>query len=223
MFHPLEQNTVVNRSQPNKLILGDCVQVLDDLPANSIDLTVTDPPYLVNYRSRDGRSIDGDQSGEWLKPAFDQIFRVMKWDSICISFYGWNRIDLFMDAWKSAGFIPVGHLVWQKRYASNARFVAYSHEQAYILAKGRPQIPAHPLRDVQAWDYSGNRHHPTEKSPKILEPLIQSFSKADDVVLDPFSGSASTAQAAMNTGRRFIAIEKDQKYYEISKHRLNVM
>jgi len=203
------------------LVLGDCIEILKTMSANCVDLTVTDPPYLVNYRDRSGRQIEGDQTGEWLNPAFTEIFRVMKWDSLCVCFYGWHKIDFFMHAWKRAGFRPVGHLVWHKPYASNARFLAYTHEQAYLLAKGRPEMPIDPLSDVQPWAYSGNRLHPTQKSTQIIEPLIESFSRPGDTVLDPFAGSGSTAQAALNTGRCYLAIEKDLNYFEIARQRLN--
>lgn len=217
-IHPPANNR--HEQSLNHHFNGDCIDVLKSLPAGSVDLTVTDPPYLVNYKDRDGRSIQGDCISDWLKPSFAKIFRVMKPHSFCISFYGWHKIDVFMDAWKSAGFQPVGHLVWHKRYASRSRFLAYTHEQAYLLVKGRPYVPEVPLRDVQPWEYSGNELHPTQKSTRILEPLIRSFSNPGDVVLDPFSGSASTAVAALNTGRRFIAIEKDKRYYDIAKRRI---
>lgn len=53
-----------------------------------------------------------------------------------VSFYGWNRVDRFMAAWKNAGFSVVGHLVFTKTYTSKAAYVGYRHECAYILAKG---------------------------------------------------------------------------------------
>ncbi len=92
-----------------------------------------------------------------------------------VSFYGWNRIDRFMAAWKRAGFSVVGHLVFTKNYTSKSAYVAYRHECAYILAKGRPALPQKPLPDVQGWKYSGDRHHPTEKPVSSLQPLIESF------------------------------------------------
>ncbi len=52
-----------------------------------------------------------------------------------VSFYGWNRVDRFMSAWKNAGFSVVGHLVFTKNYTSKAAYVGYRHECAYILAK----------------------------------------------------------------------------------------
>lgn len=199
---------------------GDCIHILRSIPTGSVDLVVTDPPYLVNYRDRQNRSILNDTDPFWLKPAFSQTFRVLKANSLCISFYGWHEVDTFMSAWKSAGFRPVGHIVWPKRYTSRTGYLAYAHEQAYLLAKGRPPRPSAPLRDVQRWHYSGNRQHPTQKSVEILKPLVRTYSKPGDLVLDPFCGSGSTAMAAKLTGRRYLAIEKDTRYFTTAQRRL---
>ena len=59
-----------------------------------------------------------------------------------------NRADLFLNAWKTAGFRVVGHIVFAKSYASKSTFVGYTHESAYLLAKGRPQTPDRPIPDV---------------------------------------------------------------------------
>ena len=147
----------------NRILHGDCVYVLRQLPAQSIDFVLTDPPYLVRYRSRDGRTVANDDNDRWMKPAFAEMFRLLKPGSLALSFYGWNRVDRFFDAWKAAGFAVVGHLVFRKRYASSSRFFEYRHESAYLLAKGRPALPATPLPDVLDWTYTGNKRHPTEK------------------------------------------------------------
>jgi len=62
--------------------------------------TLTDPPYLVGFRDRSGRSIAGDVTDEWLQPASNEMYRVLKKDALMVSFYGWNRVDRFMAAWK---------------------------------------------------------------------------------------------------------------------------
>ena len=130
------------------ILHGDCIEALKTVPDETVDLVVTDPPYLVNYKDRSGRSILGDDNGDWLKPAFAQIHRVLKNHAFCISFYGWGEVDKFMTAWKDVGFRPVGHLVWHKRYASNSKYLNYRHEQAFLLAKGRPPIPHKVLDDI---------------------------------------------------------------------------
>src|SRR5690606_16036040 len=122
-------------------------------------------------------------------------------------FYGWNTVDLFLSAWKGAGFAPVGHIVWHKEYASRTGYLQARHEQAYLLAKGRPARPGKPLPDVQPWEYTGNKWHPTEKAVSVFRPLIESFSRPGDLVLDPFSGSGSSAVAAAFAGRKYLGIE----------------
>jgi adenine-specific DNA-methyltransferase len=204
----------------NRIINGDCVSVLADLPANSIDLVLTDPPYLVNFHDRSGRSISGDDNGRWLKPAFRQIYRVLKPGRFCVSFYGWNKVDEFFAAWKAAGFRPSGHLVWPKNYASSRGMLAYQHEQAYLLAKGNPARPARPLPDVLEWRYTGNRLHPTQKPVPALKPVIEAFTRRGDTVLDPFCGSGSTLLAAKILGRRYIGIELEREYCAAAQRRL---
>ncbi len=137
-----------------------------------------------------------------------------------LRFYGWNRVDIFMQAWKAAGFRVVGHLVFTKTYASKSAFVGYQHESAYLLAKGRPPLPAKPLPDVMPWQYTGNRHHPTEKPVSVLQPLIETFTKPGDLVLDPFAGSGSTCVAADQSGRRWIGIELLEQYHAAGLRRL---
>ena len=62
--------------------------------------------------------------------------------------------------------------------------------------------------------------HPTEKPVELLEYLIKTYSNENDVILDNCMGSGSTGVAALNTNRRFIGIELDEKYFNIAKNRL---
>ena len=141
----------------SRFMRGDSVEIMANFPDNSIDFILTDPPYLVGFKDRSGRSIAGDVSDEWVLPASREMFRVLKNNSLAVSFYGWNRVDIFMQAWKTAGFRVVGHLVFTKTYSSKSAFVGYQHESAYLLAKGRPPLPVKPLPDVMPWQYTGNR------------------------------------------------------------------
>lgn len=204
----------------NRIILGDCVVVMGRMPPASVDFIATDPPYLVNYQSRDGRSIANDTTDEWLRPACARMYRVLKDNRFLLCFYAWNRIDRFFAAWKAAGFRPVGHLVWVKRYASSERFVGYSHESAYLLAKGHPQQPRSVIRDILEWRYTGNSLHPTQKPVMALRPPIAAFTKPGEIVLDPFVGSGTTAVAAKSLGRRYIGIDIEPKYAVCAQNRL---
>jgi adenine-specific DNA-methyltransferase len=70
------------------------------------------------------------------------------------------------------------------------------------------------------WEYTGNRHHPTEKPLSILRPLIETFTQPGAIVLDPFAGSGSTCVAAQECGRRWIGIELLEQYHAAGLRRL---
>src|ERR1039458_1729488 len=204
----------------NRVINAHCLAALTQLPDASVDFVLTDPPYLVGYRDRHGRSISGDVDGQWLKPAFAEVFRVLKPGRFCVSFYGWQKADEFLAAWRSVGFHPVGHLVWVKSYASKRGLLASQHEQAYLLAKPPTGCPPQVLPDVLDWQYTGNVLHPTQKPVRSLKPVIEAFTRRGEVVLEPFCGSGSTLLAAKILGRRYIGIELDAEYAKTAQGRL---
>ncbi len=217
MNQQVKQNT---QTIQQSIVQGDCIQVMQSWPANSVNFILTDPPYLVNYRDRTGRSIANDIDGKWLPAAFSEMYRLLEPNRFCVSFYGWSRTDLFFQAWRAAGFRVVGHLTFPKRYTSKTSFVRYQHEGAYLLAKGHPETPEYVIGDVLDWTYSGNKLHPTQKPLGVLLPLIKSFSKPGDMVLDPFAGSGSTCVAAKAVGRQYLGIELDKNYHRIGNERL---
>ena len=209
--------------QTNCILQGDCVQVLRAFPAGAANFVLTDPPYLVRYRDRSGRTIANDNNSQWLLPAFSQVYRVLQDDAFCLSFYGWNHADQFIAAWRQAGFRLAGHVVFKKRYGSSTRFFHHHHEQAYLLAKGQVEPPAAPFPDVLDWRYTGNRLHPTQKPVDVLSPFIHAFTKPGDLVLDPFCGSGSSLVAAKQQGRNFLGVELDPVHHRTACQRLGCL
>jgi adenine-specific DNA-methyltransferase len=94
----------------NTILQGDCLSILPQLAAGSINFVLTDPPYITRYKSRDGRTVPNDDNAAWLAPAFAEIYRVLSPASFCVSFYGWPHADRFLTAFRAAGFRVVGHL-----------------------------------------------------------------------------------------------------------------
>jgi adenine-specific DNA-methyltransferase len=204
----------------NTIIHGDCLKVLPELAAGSVNFILTDPPYLTRHKPRDGRTVPGDDNDAWLKPAFAEMHRVLQDDTFCVSFYGWPQADKFIAAYKAAGFRMVGHIAFPKRYTSSTRFLRYQHECAHLLAKGNPKQPRETIGDVIDWTYSGNKLHPTQKPLSVLLPLVETFSAPQGTVLDPFTGSGSSLLAAKTLGRSYLGIELDQNYHAIASRRL---
>lgn len=216
----MQVHTADNNQFIDQIIHGDCIEIMRRMPRNTVDFILTDPPYLVNYRDRTGRSIQNDSDDNWLKPAMAEAYRVLKPNRLMLCFYGWPRAEQFLEAWREAGFRPVGHLVFRKSYTTKARFFKYQHEQAYLLAKGDPQVPKHPLSDVQRFHYTGNKLHPTQKAVMSLAPIVRAYSLPEGLVLDAFCGSASTCAAALLTGRKYMGLELDGKYFQQATERM---
>ena len=207
----------------NTILNADCLKALPMLQDRSVNFILTDPPYITNYKSRDGRRVPNDDNDKWLRPAFAEMYRVLANDSFCVSFYGWPMADRFMQAYRAAGFRIVGHLMFPKRYASinplsalPARIRASSgerqsppaakaHRRRYRMGIYRQQAPSHAKTRIGAPAAGGD----------IL--------RAQDTVLDPFTGSGSSLMAAKTLGRSYIGIELDAKYHGIARKRLETI
>lgn len=206
--------------QKNNIYQGDAAQLLTSFQEQSVDLVVTYPPYLVNYKDRTGRRIANDTNPEAVLSVFAPLARVMKQNSYAVCFAGWSALPQFAAAWEAAGLKIVSQIIWQKSNASRHSYTQYRHESAYVLAKGNPVKPRNPLPSVMEWVYSGNRRHPTEKAVEIIAPLVRSFSKPEGLICDPFSGSGSTSVAAALNNRDYIGIDIDPAHVATARARL---
>ncbi len=148
----------------SRLILGNCVDIMSGFPERAVDFILTDPPYLVGFRDRSGRSIAGDRTDEWLQPACNQMYRVLKKDALLVSFYGWNRVDRFHGGLEKCRFqrgrTPGIH---QKTTRQNPRMSATAMNALTCWRKAVRPCHRTRCRMSSAGSISGNRHHPTEK------------------------------------------------------------
>lgn len=216
IMNPLKQD----RSRGH-LYFGDCIEVMQKFSPESVDMILTDPPYIARYQDRKGRTLHGNFSFDWIEPSVKQMARVLKTHGVMISFYGWLHVEKFMSAWKDAGLQPVGHLVFPKSYASKTGYLRYQHDCAYVLVHKNAEVkPNFIMSDVRDWKHSGNVLHPTQKPVKPLIRLIECFTQQDDIILDPFMGSGSSLVAARACKRRSVGIEIDPTYFQTAKRRL---
>ena len=196
----------------NKIHLGDCMDFLKRIPDKSIDLVLTDPPYGINY----GKQLKGVKikngwrdwgTPEWdkerpKKEIFDEILRISKNQVI----WGGNYF---------ADMLPPsqGWLVWDKG------------QRNFSLADGELAWTSYD-RALRIFTYSraaalqDGKIHPTQKPEQLIKWVLSKCSKEGDLILDPFSGSGTTAIACHNLKRRFICIEKDFDYWKASCKRL---
>ena len=180
------QATVQNRFI-NTITQGDCINVMRQMPADSVDFILTDPPYLVNFRDRMGRTIQNDTNTNWLKPAMPKPIEYSSRtaDAVLLRL---AEGRYFLEAWREAGFQPVGHLVFRKSYTTKATdFLKYQHEQAYLLAKGRRRDDWR--RDFR---YDGDAIHRQQAASDaegcdVSAPHRPAYSLPGDTILDCFA------------------------------------
>ena len=180
---------------------------------------LTDPPYFVRYKDRSGRTIRNDRyPGQSSTPL--TTFTAAEAEQLCVSFYGWNRVDLSSPRGRArASRLSAISSSARPTPPRNASCGTRTNPPTFSRRAG-PSCPPTPISDVLPWHYSGNHSHPTEKSVDTLKPIIEAFTKPGDVVLDPFAGSGSSLVAAALLGRQYIGIELEQKYCDLARRRL---
>lgn len=212
-----------------QLMQGDCLELMKDIPDDSVDMILTDPPYgmdLSPQRSTskfNGVKIINDDTLEWTPTFFKQCFRVLRKDAAAFFFCSHHSVGDFIKSGKEAGFSVKNLLVWDKDWFGMGNNWRPNFELILLLTNGKFQTKSKNKSNILKYRrLSGQKLvHPTEKVIPLLEELLLEPDYFNNVVLDPFMGSGTTGVACVNTGRRFIGIEKDEKYFEIAKNRIN--
>lgn len=217
----------------------DCLRVIRNIPNESIDLIVTDPPYKVT-----SRGCSGTMGGYWKEKKakqeliFDynnisceeylpEFYRILKDKSIL--YLMCNNVNLreMLNQGKKAGFRFVKCLIWEKGNKICGKYYMGCFEYICLFRKGgdrpinncgTPDILKVPIKKLKGPD--GRNLHDTEKPVVLMKILVENSSNENDVVLDPFMGIGTTGIACINTNRNFIGIEVDEKYFNIAKERV---
>ena len=209
-----------------KLLQGDCLELMKDIPDGSVDLVLTDPPYGMafksNYRKVKYNEIKNDKSLEFIEKYVGECFRILKHNTAVYFFCSWHNVDVFKRAIEKK-FKIKNILIWEKNNTSMGDLKASyapKYEMIIFAHKGRKLLNGFRYADIIKANRTGNKLHPTEKPVDILELFIKNSSNENAVVFDGFMGSGSTGVACVNTNRNFIGIELDENYFNIAKERI---
>ena len=214
-----------------KLYQGDCLKIMGGIKDKSVDLIVTDPPYLMNYQSNRRKKEDRfdkikNDKGNYMliQDYLEECHRIMKDNTAIYCFCSWHNIDFFKNEFEKH-FKLKNILVWNKNnhgtgdlkgsYAPKHEFILFGH-------KGRTLLREKRIADViDCPKISSNKlTHPTEKPQDLLEIFIKQSSDVGSIIFDGFMGTGSCGIAAKKLNRNFIGIELDEKYFNIAKDRL---
>jgi site-specific DNA-methyltransferase (adenine-specific) len=214
---------------------------LRDLPANSIDGVITDPPYStgavtlagkqapppVKYQSSATKKRYPDMLGDgkdqrsfltWATMWLTEAWRVAKDGAPVLIFTDWRQLPIVTDALQAAGFFWRGIVVWNKRcgrpmrgeFKRDCEFIVYGSKGRYKPASRvcLPGLYSHAVNPAKKLHISG-------KPLALLKELMEII-PAGGTVLDPFAGGGTTAKAALQTGRKCIAVERSEEYARIA-------
>jgi len=214
----------------SQLYLGDCLDILQTLPDESVDCIISDPPYGINYRSRSHSlaltriANDGQEAYGLLDAALAIACKKLKPDRHVFIFTNFQAYE-YMAPIVRKYFRQKGALVWIKNNGTRGDLKgSFSrwHEDIIHACKGRAILQGKRERDVLEFAKvpAHAMAHVTEKPVKLLEYLISKSTLEGEVVLDPFMGSGSTCVAAQNLGRRYIGIEMEPTWFAVAQARL---
>ena len=222
-----------------KLINGDCLDTLKNIPNESIDLIVTDPPYPTTSRGNAGNSggmlqKDINKKGKVFthnnincKEYAPEFYRLLKDGSHC--YVMTNHINLIdmLNTFTDVGFHFIKSLIWNKGNKIMGQYYMSQYEYILFFRKGKgKKINNCGTSDIlsisnkKTKDKDGKNIHDTEKPIELMEVLVNNSSQENELVLDPFMGVGSTGLACIKNNRNFIGIEIDENYFNIAKIRL---
>jgi len=205
-----------------KVLHGDCLEIMNNMPDGCVDLVLTDPPYGIGEsneknRARGNKAVATDYgSYSWderrIEPEY--IREVIRASRNQIIFGGNYYSDLLpaSPCW----------ITWDKRTADIGINDFADGELAWTSFKKSSRI----VRYMWNGMWQGNmkdkekRVHPTQKPSFVMEWILARFSVGNDIVFDPFCGSGTTLVAAKMLGRRFIGIDIEERYVKIAEERL---
>lgn len=230
----------------NKIICGDCVEVMQKMPDKSIDLAVTSPPY--NLKNSTGNGMKDGRGGKWAnaklqngythhddcmphekyvawqRKCLEEMMRLLKDNGAIFYNHKWRvQNGLLQDRQDIVSGFPVRQIIiWHRNGGINFNkgYFLPTYEVIYLIAKkGFKLAPkANAFGDV--WDIGQdlNNPHPASYPVELMERIIGSTDA--EVVLDPFMGSGTTAIAAKKLGRKYIGIDLSPEYCKMAEDRI---
>ncbi len=213
----------------NKIFQGDCLEIMKKIPDKSIDCLITDPPYSIGTTSTGNRGswLDNNLIKPFFSIWFGEIKRVLKDDADWYINTDWRTYSFLYPI--ATEYLSVKNcIVWDYEWIKAGSHYRFSHE--FILygnkvsGKKRKFAPSKENRDV--WrippvNFTTSKNHPAEKPTGLIKKMLENSTKEDDVVLDTFSGSGTTAVACKEMNRKYIGIEIDPNYVKVSNKRLS--
>jgi site-specific DNA-methyltransferase (adenine-specific) len=231
----------------NKIICGDCLDTMREIPSQSIDLIVTSPPYNLKNSTGNGMK-SNTKSGKWAGAALQngyshhndcmpheeyaswqnaclaEMFRLIKNDGAIFYNHKWRvQGGLMQDRQDIVNGFPLRQIIIWKRKGGinfNPGYFLPTYEVIYLIAKSDFKLvdKANSIGDVWEFGQEMKNEHPAPFPIALIHRIIASTTAR--LILDPFNGSGTTSVVAAGLGRDFIGIEISPDYCQMAEERL---
>lgn len=206
----------------NKIIQGDCLEVMRGMPDKSVDLVLTDPPYGINADKGVGGFGSSGHKAKHYKGGWDDSTPPVEYFSEILRVG--KKVIIFGGQFFTDKLPPNGHwIVWDKKGAITFDNPFGDCELAWTNISKKSVKKYTVIQQGFITEDESPRLHPTQKPDVLMSKIILDYSEENDLVLDPFAGSCTTLMACKNLNRRCICIEKEKDYVNICHERLSAM
>jgi site-specific DNA-methyltransferase (adenine-specific) len=231
----------------NKIICADSLSIMRQMPDNCLDLVVTSPPYNLKNSTGNGMSantksgkwagnplqngyshysdnIPNDEYAEWQYNSLKEMYRLLKDDGAIFYNHKWRVQDgLMQDRKDIIRDLPVRQIIiWRRKggFNFNPGYFLPTYEVIYMITKPNFVLApkANAFGDVWEFTQEMKNEHPAPFPVALIHRIITSTNAK--LILDPFSGSGTTAIVAMGLKRNFIGIELSPDYCKLSEERI---
>ena len=242
------QNMFENK--PYCICNEDCMQVLNKMPDDSVDLILTDPPYNLGLFMKNRATnlkamrpnffgaagwddLEFDAWKESMDAMFKECARVSKVGGSMIVFMSIIKVETIIQLASKHGFYYKTTGIWHKLNPMprnmNLHFINSTETWIYFTYKKHTGTfnnegkAVHDFFETAVTPSGEKKHgkHPTQKPVALMEQFVKLLTNEGDVVFDPFMGAGSSGVAALEHGRKFIGAELSSEYCEISERRLS--
>lgn len=228
----------------NKIYNKNCILGLNRMIKENmkVNLIIADPPYVISKKSQFNTMKDrknprnGTDFGEWDKefnnrPWIKKSYEVLNNGGSLLVFNDFKKATEIIKYAQKAGFVYKDTLIWKKTNPMprnrDRRYVPDVEMIIWLVKPGKWTFNRQNLKYESsilsfASESGGafKRYHPTQKPTKLIEYLIKLHSNENDLILDPFMGSGTTAISAINTKRNYIGFELEKKYFDVCEKRV---
>lgn len=208
---------------------ADCRDIFPQLPAENVDLVLTDPPFLAVFGTTEDKNDIGNYLiiETWMGELAKEWHKVLRPGGNLILLCDWRTYPSFWRAIMRGQWQQRNLVVWTHMAGRKWNLFRYCHQLAFVAQKPPRDFnnSAPPGKQLDVWNGQNvptdTRLHPTEKPIEYILYLMAAC--PDGLILDPFMGSGTTLVAAQSLGRRCIGIEIEERYCQIAVDRLRQM